>query len=345
MSKVITIVSVLFACILSIAAQTRLTRTVNSIQNAERLTKQQIEFSDPGASGKEITWDFSMLSTLNDKYTVAYLKRSENDSANITQVEHNTKYRYLLQKDTLWLLSYENRTTKMDFVKPEAQLKFPFSYGDSLVSSFEGKGMYSMKDSLKAKGKTIVTVDAYGTLITPDRQTLKNVTRVRRERIYTEIGSDSATLKLDTYSWYKQNGKYPVYETIISYIVSKDTSSVNNKVSFYYQPLTSVLDTNFGFSTPSTDDPDEASKVFTEASLQPNPVVSNLNINYKLTRAATIWFSIHNNAGTPMTQTSPQRKTEGYNYYTINMSAMMTGTYTVYVHVDDMVVKRVVVKE
>ena len=34
--------------------------------------KQQVAYKDPGASGKELTWDFGMQSPINEEYTVAY---------------------------------------------------------------------------------------------------------------------------------------------------------------------------------------------------------------------------------------------------------------------------------
>ena len=33
--------------------------------------KQQVAYKDPGANGKELTWDFGMLSPINEEYTVA----------------------------------------------------------------------------------------------------------------------------------------------------------------------------------------------------------------------------------------------------------------------------------
>jgi hypothetical protein len=88
-----------------------------------------------------------------------------------------------------------------------------------------------------------------------------------------------------------------------------------------------------------------ASSIFTEAQLMPNPVVDNLYINFKLTRAAKIWFTVHNNAGIPLCQTSPQNLSEGYNTSTVRMTGLITGVYSLYVHVDDMVLKMNVVKK
>lgn len=68
----------------------------------------------------------------------------------------------------------------------------------------------------------------------------------------------------------------------------------------------------------------------------PNPVVNNLEINYKLTRRASIWFSVHNNIGIPMCATIPQTLNEGSHLETIKMEHLITGTYMIFVHVDNM---------
>jgi hypothetical protein len=85
-------------------------------------------------------------------------------------------------------------------------------------------------------------------------------------------------------------------------------------------------------------------QVFTEADWQPNPVIDNLTINYKLTRSATVWFSLHYNNGMPITQTSPQNLSAGYHQSFIAMSTLTSGIYTVYIHVDDMIAAQVIIK-
>ena len=41
--------------------------------------KQQVAYKDPGANGKELTWDFGMLSPINEEYTIAYSIPDSND--------------------------------------------------------------------------------------------------------------------------------------------------------------------------------------------------------------------------------------------------------------------------
>lgn len=310
----------------------------NRFRAGDVIVKQQVEFKEPGASGRNITWDFSILNPVNENYKVRYLYRTRKDTSQFIVNEHQTNYRYQLKHDTLWLHEFKNRTTTMMFVKPEAQLKFPIYYGDTIISEFEGNGKYCETVDIFAKGKTVVTVDAMGEIITPSLQVLENVIRVHRERTYSEIGIDSALLKLDAYSWYVNGFRYPVFETFISTITKNDSIFEDFKTSFYYSDDT--IDSLF---TPTNNTP-EIEKVFTEATLLPNPVSSNLLISYNLTRPAQIWFSVHNNGGVLVRQTAPQMMPGGFNQCSISMAAVATGSYTVYIHVDNLVMQRVILK-
>ncbi|MCL2312414.1 MAG: hypothetical protein FWC41_08020, partial [Firmicutes bacterium] len=69
-----------------------------------------------------------------------------------------------------------------------------------------------------------------------------------------------------------------------------------------------------------------------------------LFITYKLTRPATVWFTVHSNASVPLCQTPQQNLQAGYNQTIIPMSSLPTGTYSVYVHVDNMVLMQTIIK-
>lgn len=330
-------VYILFA--LKVCAQTQSIAThKNTPKAGDVISKQQVEFKDPGASGRNITWDFSVLNPVDENYKVRYLYRTKKDTGQYIVNEHQTSYRYQMKHDTLWLHEFKNRTTTMMFIKPEAQLKLPLTYGDTLVSEFEGIGKYCETVDIFAKGKAEVTVDAMGEIITPSLQVLKNVIRVHRERTYSEIDVDSASLKLDVYSWYVNGFRYPVFETFISTVTKNDSIFEDFKTSFFYSDYT--IDSLFT----STKNTTEIEKVFTEATLLPNPVSSNLLISYNLTRPAQIWFSVHNNGGVLVRQTSPQMMPGGFNQCSIPMSAVATGSYTVYIHVDNLTMQRVIIK-
>jgi hypothetical protein len=97
-------------------------------------------------------------------------------------------------------------------------------------------------------------------------------------------------------------------------------------------------------NTSSSQELSAIEQVFTDAHYLPNPVVSDLHITYTLTRDATVWFSVHNNTGLPFCQTSPSTKPAGDGETIIPMSGLIQGTYTVYIHVDDMVMPHIVIK-
>jgi hypothetical protein len=335
-----------FLAVTSLSAQNSgLTSVRNYFRGGDKLTKQQVEFKDPGSSGKDIEWDFSMLNSIDEKYGLAYFGIAEGDTAHIIGTEHDTHYYYQLKNDTLLLVGYDNRTTQMNFDRPEAQLCYPFRYGDSLRTTFSGKGQYCQKVDLVAQGETTATVDATGMIITPTKDTINNVLRVKRLRSYTQIGVDSVRMQLETYSWYAQGYRYPVFETVKSMILRGDSTTESFSTSFYY-PIEDMrnLPPDPANENIASDKSTNIYSIFTEARLMPNPVTDNLYINYKLTRAARVWFTVHNNIGIPLCQTAPQDLSEGYQSATINMGNLITGTYSLYVHVDDMVMRQMIIK-
>ncbi|MDD4993090.1 MAG: hypothetical protein PHR83_12750 [Paludibacter sp.] len=346
-----------FGCVvLSVMAQHNITNAGNAYRAADQLVKQQVEFKDPGSSGKDLHWDFSMVQPINEDYKLDYFIPDSTQMNRLCGMEHNTRYYYLQHNDSLWATGFENSTTYMEYVTPELKLKFPFAYGDTLYTQFKGAGEYCHRDSICVKGYTRVIADAEGELKLPEFETVKKALRVRTLRHYTETGKDSVEMTLDTYSWYAAGIRYPVFESIKTTLSKKGDKkdelgeSINDttvfSTSFYYPPEKQI---SVGQATITTDTgtalTQDISSVFTEGQYMPNPVVDNLYITYKLTRPAKVWFTLHNNIGVAQCSTSPENRSQGYNTTTINMSGLMTGTYTLYVHVDDMVLRQVVVKK
>jgi hypothetical protein len=129
-------------------------------------------------------------------------------------------------------------------------------------------------------------------------------------------------------------------------VLRGDSTTESFSTSFYYP----ISDLQNLAPDPANDNikPDKAAditSVFTEAQLMPNPVLTDLTITYKLTRAAKVWFTVHNNTGIGLCQTAPQNLSEGYNSTTVPMGNLITGVYSLYVHVDDMVMRLNVMKK
>ncbi|MGC3978309.1 MAG: hypothetical protein QM751_08870 [Paludibacteraceae bacterium] len=294
---------------------------------------------------------------IDDHYLIKYFYPNDEDTTRICGMEHRTRYYYSQRNDSLLATGFENYTTLMNYTTPELKMKFPFQYGDTLFSVFEGKGIYSNMLKLKVKGWTRVQADAEGTLKLPGGITVPDALRTHTTRYYTETGKDSVQMTLDTYTWYARALRHPVFESIKTTLHRLPSPSGEGSgersdttifyTSFYYTPEKLIeRQDSINRDTDAYGNPlPEVEKVFTEARMLPNPVISNLNIDFKLTRQARIWFSVHNNIGMPMRQTSPQTLSEGYHQTQIPMSGLVTGTYTVYVHVDDMVIQRIIIKK
>jgi len=306
----------------------------------DSIVKQQMEYVHPGAAGKQITWDFRNVRPVNDEYVLLYKSQSK-DTSKIAGIEHHTIYRYQIRHDSLLHTGYENATTFMEYAEPELQMKYPFHYGDTIHSHFKGAGEYCHRIPLKVEGNTIITADAVGTLYTPEGLELKNVLRVKRLRDYTETGVDSLRMQLITYSWYVWGSRYPVFETVKTTTRKIGKEEVERQVaSFFFHPAnqaametdTTRWERNDAASTELTVD-----DVFTNCKLLPNPVESDLYIDYDLTQDATVSFSLHDVTGIAKVATTSVHRRAGHYREHLQMSGFTKGVYPLYATVNGMV--------
>ena len=71
---------------------------------------------------------------------------------------------------------------------------------------------------------------------------------------------------------------------------------------------------------------------------------SDLTIKYKLTRSASVWFTLHSSAGICLRRTPSREEDEGEYSVLVPMSGLMPAVYTLYVHVDDKVLSVNIIK-
>lgn len=226
------------------------------------LVKQQVVYKSPGISGTDIIWDFSNLENINENYELRYVAQEESNI--ITGIEHRTMFYYDLSGDTLRALGYENPQTLMTYHKAEEMLVFPFPYGRSISSYFDGTGNYCNQLDIHLFGKSIVTADATGQIVLPGGDTLQHVLRVhtfkrmisrttptafQSERINATssllspdsiewyLANDTSLIETDTWRWYAEGYRYPVFESIRSIDHEASKASKIFTTSFYYPPL------------------------------------------------------------------------------------------------------------
>ncbi|MFV0536689.1 MAG: hypothetical protein ACK5M3_04865 [Dysgonomonas sp.] len=135
-------------------------------------------------------WDFSKVKTVNDEYTLVYslppllddsiyimgdmhfLKKDIHENELVVGTEHNTMYYYRLSNDTLLQLGHENPTIKLEYTSPMTLMNFPLNYGQTVVSDYKSKGLYSSTVDMQSQGQMITSADAYGKMILPTGDTL-----------------------------------------------------------------------------------------------------------------------------------------------------------------------------
>ena len=217
--------------------------TPNMYKDGDKIEKQQVTYLSFESVGKGCLWNINDIEEIGTRYDVEYYM-SKNDEGVIVGRERNTLRYFEQHGDTLLMSGYENRMSRFCYDRPKAMLHFPITFGDKVSGVFHGSCAYAEEVMMRVFGTYMVDVDATGSLVLPDGDTLRNVKRVHVEEmtclqhlpnIVTErqlknyIGSvcvfsddsirryvetDSAAVKTDKYQWYAKGYRYPVYETV-----------------------------------------------------------------------------------------------------------------------------------
>jgi len=333
-----------FVCMQSLSAVV-LTVDSNRMEAGQAFVKAQVEYKEPGKAGRDCLWDFRRLQILSEEIPVEYFIPDSSRMDIICKRERHNRVYYRQANDSLWCVGHENAHSYVDYTTPDLLLSYPFVYGDSLTSCFDGVGRYGQRIPLGVKGATVVVADAEGTLMLPG-ETFESALRVHTTRRYMRICDDSMSICVDTYSWYVPQNRYPVFESEISTMQSVQSDTILSAFSFYYPPdYLSAGNNNSDGDELFEEQEAMIDEIFTEAEYLPNPVESDLTIKYNLTRPASVWFTLHSSGGICLRQTQKYEEGEGQHSNLISMSGLMPGVYTLYVHVDNLILSVNIIKE
>lgn len=236
-----------------------LTRIHNSMRDGDVLIKRQIQFVPPVDDCGKSVWHFSNEGGMSKGYKVAY----EISGDSIFGMEHGTCYLRVCAGDSLYLMGYENKTTKMQYSKPQLEMKYPLSVGDSLYSDFEGTGLYCGKVHLGVWGKSTVIADQVG-MLTNGVDTFKNVLRIHKhiDMMQKKLNDNEPDVRTDSnasdadsqekehmvedhYLWYGEGWRYPIMESIESYTCHNGIKKRFYDTSFLYLPDRQDIDLPF----------------------------------------------------------------------------------------------------
>ncbi|WP_455497742.1 hypothetical protein [Coprobacter sp.] len=333
---------------INLKAQNSLTPETSLPRNKDEVTKQQVSFCAPGDSGRNVTWDFRETELLDIIHRVSYKGRLDSI---LCMYRDRTAYKYKLSGDSLLFLGYENPTTKIYFESPVPVIRFPFNYGDTVSSLFIGHGGHSHVYTLRTYGHTKTSIDAFGILLLPGNDTLRNVIRLHRQenigqQIFTsgasfqnkdslltvsEIGdklyNDSITWQVDTYQWYLPGYRYPLLETIENTINQKGQSKRHFFVSTLFTPEEQLLLEQdlaneqlreqiyfAGNIEPPKGNPGSSSGISGRFSVscKINPVNNTATVYCNLNQNSKVEIVLVNMSGVVLYHEPPQNRTPGY---------------------------------
>ena len=189
----------------------------------------------PGGSGPNITWDFSVHfvtpNTISEQYSIptgtAIDLTFPTANLKCSSVFGITEYYYKnAATNTLQYLGYYSTANEVHISNAQNVLVAPFAYGNSSSNAaVTGTGFSGSTIS----GTVSVVADAHGT-ITVGGITTTNVLRVRTEYAIVEDfgGGLSETISFVKYAWYKQGLRAP-YMQIMNYDATGDIATINQK--------------------------------------------------------------------------------------------------------------------
>lgn len=257
--------------------------------------------STPGASGANVTWDFStMNSGTSNMLTYSSASSPDYPNANIEFTTQGTSTYFDVLNDAYTYYGFYNANATSEFSDGQDQIRVPMSYNDNYTDPFSG--VYdAFGQTFDRTGSLDVTYDGYGTLSTP-QGTYNNVIRIRIARTSTdEMNGQTMSNNVDSiYFWYNEFTGHPIMTYTINYVDGNEEGRFANYID----------DSDVVLSTP---------KEAIEVKAYPNPAKNIFNIK---TSKKVTHFDVYDVQGSKVLSKEPGRKA-----FNVNISALDKGTY------------------
>jgi hypothetical protein len=337
----ISALSLLFG-ITSVYGQVNLSEMV--LASTDSLQKSRIRYFSPGKGGSNKVWDFSRKLGSKGAEQVMFMK----DSTGVVSVIEPGKIRYYrATPDTLILIGSESPLEKREYVMERVSMKFPLEYGDSVSMPFRCEGMYCGNHPFREVGTTTIKVDAVGSIVLAENDTVRNVRRVHTIDAYVIcMALDSAALdtaKLtqvidERFEWYLPGAQYPVIENVTS------TTYLNMDVIGTTKHAYCNLPEDESLLYITSDDGNETDEQdgFTDEGQQIPDIIhydietrgKTIHLSYDLDEDATITTIVANHMGI-LCQSRQWTQEAGWGYsMQIDCNSLRSGVYILYINVN-----------
>jgi hypothetical protein len=355
-----------------LSAQHILQPELNLPRPGDEIIKQQVEYKDPGRSGENVIWNFGALQSVNDEYSLVYSEpfliddslyimgketyrvTDYADASLFVGTEHRTQYYYLFQDSLLWGLGHENATATLNYSKPLLSGVLPLRYKDAYADTYISKGLYSGSIPFENEGTVHIEADAYGMIVLPSGDTLRNVMRTQSIRRFSEIlptaNGDSISLNTsqENYQWYSKGYRYPIFETMRTVFMEDSTEIDRFEIAFFYPPQEHFyldydeenLEVLENEGNEIIMDPWEGLSY----NIFPNPVKTFLDVELYLPKPATIRVQMRNTMGLIVLNEDKGYYPIGIGSFRLDTYSFPYGNYILDIWLDDHLVSGVIMK-
>ncbi|MDR0798998.1 MAG: hypothetical protein LBN18_04470 [Dysgonamonadaceae bacterium] len=348
---------------------------LNLPRSGDCLIKQEITYQPAGGGGADRVWNFSHFQVVDNDHSLTYFSRN---NYGVIGTENGQLFSYRLEGDSLLMHSCENPTTLVYYQKEGLLLKFPVVYPSVSEDEFYGRGKRNDRLEMLVTGQIRTEVDAFGSILLPHQDTLLQVVRVHihKEELsyYTPIHSDFDLFRpvdldelsdsllqqtpdriiTDTYQWYKEGYRYPVFETIETYRDFHGELLLLNQLSYFYHPEDQADDLQEDEANAAVRDAvqEEQAADLTNPdiwagltySLSPNPATSIVEVTMDLPRSTSITVQIHTSMGGIYLTEDKGFFPEGENHFSINVSSLPVNNYVLDFWLGDHLVSGILMK-
>lgn len=157
------------------------------LRAGDELSREVVVFDGSETNGRDVVWDLQEMEDLDNDYKTRF-GGAEAVPWLVAGNEGLTGHQYLANEDGAYLLARRTTTSQMAYDIPEQVQRFSMHYGDSIMGIYGGTGSYGDKLFVREYGNYVTRMDATGSIILPDGDTLRHVSRQTTDRwVYADI--------------------------------------------------------------------------------------------------------------------------------------------------------------
>lgn len=310
-------------------AQPTITHANNNFLAGYSSTAYYVTAVPQGASGANVTWDFSGIGT-SAGVTGTYAACSSSNNCStfpgsnvVVQSSGSATKSYFIVDNTRYALNGTANAsgTNIIFTNPEDMQRYPFTYNNTYTDNFAASYV-SGGATINRSGSITVTADGYGTLKLPNG-TFNNVLRIKRLETYADSwGGTGMNYTVETYAWYS-----PVMRELL---LTRIEASMNGS------PVPVVM--AYTSQTPSA----VTSMVIAAGStlLYPNPARDLVQVQFEATRQTTASIMLMDITGRQVLETQTLRTISGRNEAKLSTGQLSPGMYLMQLEADGQVVTK-----